>query len=85
MKSNTMTRPLFWHLGLGLMVLALSGFGGVTSAADHWLELEGDEITVAVGKDLALKVYRGHELAAEVAATVARLFSEGVLCPDAYT
>ena len=56
---NPMTKTLFWHLGLGLMVLALSGFGGVTSAADHWLELKGDEITVAVGKDLALEVYRG--------------------------
>ncbi len=56
---NPMTKTLLWHLGLGLMVLVLSGFGGVTSAADHWLELKGEEITVAVGKDLALKVYRG--------------------------
>ncbi len=54
-----MTTQLFWHVRLSLIVLALTGFSGVTSAEDHWLVLEGGDVTVKVGKNLALTVHEG--------------------------
>ena len=54
-----MTRRLFWRLGLGLMVLALTGFARATSAEDQWLVLTGGDVTVKVAKNLTLTVHQG--------------------------